>query len=177
MQGFCFRENLVSGIGQQENPSHSGVTQGAGPRELWCRDTKAAWGLRGRTSGGAGTHTSVQLVVQNRCMLLLLKLRSHGAVVVGWEVGEESRFLTSCGLAPPCASCAIWSPARCRCHQPLSASPVGGLGVHSHMGPLCFEEHSKCKPRSFPGHTVKKGKKRNAYSKEEQTRDLCGCHC
>lgn len=95
LQGFCFRENLVSGIGQQGNPSHSGVTQGAGPRELWCRATKAAWRLRGRTSGGAGVHSSLQLAIQNTCMSLLLKLRSHGAVVVGWEVGDETRFLTS----------------------------------------------------------------------------------
>lgn len=29
------------------------------------------------------------------CSSLLLKLRSHGAVVVGWEVGDETRFLTS----------------------------------------------------------------------------------
>lgn len=32
-------------------------------------------------------------------------------------------------------------------------------GVHSHMGPLCFEERSKCKPHSFPGHTITKGEK------------------
>lgn len=63
------------------------------------------------------------------------------------------------GLAPWCSWCAVCSPAQCRCHQSLSVSSVGGVGVHSHMGPLCFEERSSASLTASQGTQLQRGKR------------------